>query len=205
MAIIASAVVVAGVVLSVGGLARIRPPGIPLTGGFEGVARSGFDRSTGSGEGFDPSAYSDEALEAVIAANTDIPQIAGMRIALADRYFTRGDYQAALPHYQAVLDTEPPPQPVLVATALSRLGWMVYAGNGEVDLALGLFDRALELQPDDPYPTYLKAVVLWCGRGETERAVGLMERVLASPDLGGEDRTAVDADLAAVRGGESCR
>ena len=202
-AIVAVAVVMVAVVLSVGGFVRSRAPGAPITGGSEGVARGGFEQSAPT-EGFDPSAYSDETLEALVAANVDDPQIAGMRVALADRYFSRGDYQAAFPHYQAVLETEPPPSPVLVATALGRLGWIVYRGNGEVDLALDLFDQALALRPGDAHTTYLKALVLWCGAGQPAEAVDLLEQVLSSPQVEEEAQADVEADLAGARQGESC-
>lgn len=200
--LIVVAVVVVAVLLSVGGFVGIRAPGTPITGGFEGVAREGFDQTAG---GFDPSAYSDEVLEAVVAANADTPEIAGMRIALADRYFSRGDYQAAFPHYQAVLEADPPPSPVLVAAALTRLAWIVYAGNGEAELALGLLDRALELRPGDPYPTYLKGLVLWCGTGQADEALGLLDQLLDAAELDEEARATVEADLAAIRQGRSCR
>jgi cytochrome c-type biogenesis protein CcmH/NrfG len=195
-------VVVAAVVISVSGFTRVRAPGAPVTGGFEGVARAGFDQTVAD---FDASAYSDEVLEAVVAANSDSPEIAGMRLALADRYFSKGDYQAAFPHYQAVLETEPEPTPGLLAAALSRLGWIVYSGNGEVDLALGLLDSALELRPGDPYPTYLKALVLWCGVGDADQAVGLLRVVVASESIGEKARTVVEDDLASASGGEACR
>ena len=201
--IIVVTVVVAGVLLSVSGFVGIRAPGGALTGGFEGVAREEFDQLAGGG--FDPAAYSDEALEAVVAANTDAPGIAGMRIALADRYFSRGDYQAAFPHYRAVLEADPPPSPVLLATAMSRMGWMAFQGNDQVDLALELFDRALELGPDDPYITYLKALVQWCGAGDGEQAVALLEEVLTSTEIDEESRATVEADLAQVTAGQPCR
>lgn len=203
VAIIAVAVAVGGVLLSVGSFAGTRAPGAPLTGGFEGVARTGFDQSAGTE--FDPAAYSDEALEAVVAANADAPEIAGMRIALADRYFSRGDYQAAFPHYQAVLEADPAPPRIMLATALSRLGWIVYDGNGEVALALGLLDRALELRPGDPFATHLKALVLWCGAGQPGEAIRLFEEVLASTGIDEGARATVEADMAAVAAGQSCR
>lgn len=201
LGVIVVAVVVAGALLSVGGSVRMRAPGAPITGGFEGVARSGFDQARAD---FDPAAYSDESLEAVVAANADAPEIAGMRIALADRYFSRSDYQAAFPHYQAVLEADPPPSPMLLAAALSRVAWIVYDGNGETDLALGLLDRALELRPDDPFPTYLKALVLWCGTGETEVAAALLEQAVASVDSDEEARTTIEATLTALEGGRPC-
>ena len=200
---IVMAVVLAAVILSVAGFIRTRAPGASLTGGFEGVARSGFDQSMPDGV-FDPAAYSDEALEGVVQANADDPQISGMRIALADRYFSRGDYQAAFPHYQAVLEIDPPPSPILVAAALSRLGWIVYEGNGEVELALSLFDQALALRPDDPLTTYLKGLVLWCGVGQPAEAVGLLEKALSSTQIDEEARAMIEGELAAARDGGSC-
>lgn len=201
--ITAVVVVLAAVLASAAGLVTTRTAGAPLTGGFEGIARSGFDQTASEGA-FDPAGYSDETLEAVVAANANDPQIAGMRIALADRYFARGDYQSAFPHYQAALESDPAPSAILVATALSRVGWIVYEGNGEVDLALGLFDQALALRPDDPLTTYLKATVLWCSAGRPEEAVRLLEEVASSTLIDEQARARVKADVAAAREGRSC-
>lgn len=201
LGVVVVAVVAGSVLLSVGGSVRLRTPGAPLTGGFEGVARSGFDQA---GADFEPAAYSDESLEAVVAANADAPEIAGMRIALADRYFSRSDYQAAFPHYEAVLDADPPPSPTLLAAALSRVAWIVYDGNGETDLALGLLDQALELRPDDPFPIYLKALVLWCGQGETDMASALLEEAVAAVDIDEDARTTIEATLTALEEGQPC-
>ncbi|NIQ59333.1 MAG: hypothetical protein GWN85_39510, partial [Gemmatimonadetes bacterium] len=106
------------------------------------------DRDDGSlqgiaaGDEFDPDDYSNETLEAVIASSADDPAVAGqipfMRFRLAERYFDAGDVQAAFPHYEAIIAGDPPPE--LGAAALTRVAWIVWVGNGEVDLALGLLD-----------------------------------------------------------------
>lgn len=199
--VVVVSVVVGGILLAVGESVQIRAPGDPVTGGFEGVARTGFDRAATD---LDPAAYSDESLEAVVAANADIPGIAGMRFALADRYFSRGDYQAAFPHYQAVLEADPLPSPTLLAGALSRVAWIVYDGNEETDLALGLLDRALELRPDDPFPTYLKALVLWCGNDEPEKAGALLEQAAVSADNDEDALATVEATLTALEEERPC-
>ncbi|MEX0666966.1 MAG: cytochrome c-type biogenesis protein, partial [Acidimicrobiia bacterium] len=51
-----------------------------------------------AGGDVDPDSISNETLEAVIAANLDNPEIEGMRLALANRYFEERNYQKAFPH-----------------------------------------------------------------------------------------------------------
>jgi cytochrome c-type biogenesis protein CcmH/NrfF len=150
----------------------------------------------------DLSEISTESMEAVISANLDHPQILSMRLALADRYFEEGDYQSAFPHYEAVLTAEPSPQ--LAVRALSHLGWIVFDGNGEVELADSLFDRALEAVPDDPFTLYLKGRVSWCGADDPAQAADLFSRVLGQSGLDPEVRQRVTNDLTAVQSGVTC-
>lgn len=150
-------------------------------------------------EDFDPSQYSNETMEAVIAANADHPQINGMRLALAARYFGAGDFSGAFPHYREVLERDPTPGEE--AEALSHLGWMAWAGSGEIQLAIDTLDRALEASPAHPQALYFKAIVLWCGARRPAEAVPLLEEVART--LG--DQEAVSSDLAAARAGEECR
>lgn len=146
---------------------------------------------------------SNETMEAVIAANQDNPQINGMRLALAERYFQTGDYRAAFPHYlqvaQAAQSTDDE-----ATTALVRLGWMAYDGNGEVETAITLLDEALAIDPESQTALYLKGQVLWCGAGESEQAVDLFELVLADEELEDATRTLVEADLTLASAGEPC-
>ena len=155
-----------------------------------------------AGGAVDPASISNETLEAVIAANADNPEIGGMRLALANRYFEERNYQKAFPHYQAVLDGSP--TPIQASEAYTKLGWMVYDGNGEVDLGLSLIDRALEISPADPFALYLKGRVLWCGRDDNDGAASLFTQVLDSSSLDDDVRGEVAADLAAASAGESC-
>ena len=74
----------------------------------------------------DLSDVSNETMEAVISANLSDPQINGMRLALAERYFEAGDYRAAFPHFLAVAES-PQASPGEAVAALTRLGWMVCA------------------------------------------------------------------------------
>lgn len=167
-------------------------------------ARADDDLLSGiAGGQVDPDSISNETLEAVIAANLDNPEIGGMRLALANRYFEERNYQKAFPHYQGVLDGNP--TPIQAAEAYTRLGWMVYDGNGEVDLGLSLIDNALEVAPGDPFALYLKGRVLWCGRDDNETAAVIFAEVLASSDIDDAVRSQVADDLDAASSGEGCQ
>lgn len=189
---------VAGAALVVGALVVI----VLVAGAFI-VDRP--DQSSGVAElADDPSAFSNETLAAVIAANEDHPQIDGMRMALADRYFQDGDYQSAFPYYFDVASSERS-TPAQAATALTRLGWMTYDGNGEVDTALELLAQARRLVPEDPFPLYLEGLIAWCGRGDAAAGADAFRTVLES-ELGDEEiRQQVEADLSAAEAGETCQ
>jgi cytochrome c-type biogenesis protein CcmH len=156
-----------------------------------------------AGGQFDPDAVSNETLEAVIGANADNPQINGMRLALANRYFEAGSYQQAFGHYQIVLENEP--TTTEAANSFTRLGWMVFDGNGEVDLGLELIDRGLALVPDDAFALYLKGQILWCGKDDPQAAAALFESILASPDLDPQVSDRVREDLDALANGTACQ
>jgi tetratricopeptide (TPR) repeat protein len=155
-----------------------------------------------AGGNFDPDSVSNETLEAVIAANADHPQINGMRLALANRYFEEGNYQNAFGHFQTVLENAPTAGEA--ANSFARLGWMVFDGNGEADLGLELIDRGLGLVPNDAFALYLKGRILWCGKDDPDAAAQLFQSVLSSPDLGPDVLATIERDLDAVQSGESC-
>ncbi len=146
---------------------------------------------------------SNETMEAVIASNQDNPQINGMRLALAERYFSSGDYRKAFPHYLSVAESELATG-ADATTALIRLGWMAYDGNGEVDAATRLLDQALAITPDSAVALYLKGQVLWCGAGDPDQAADLLERVLETPDLNDDTRVQVEGDLDLIASGGAC-
>ena len=151
----------------------------------------------------DLSEVSNETMEAVIAANAEDPQINGMRLALAERYFDGGDYRSAFPHYLVVAE-DPEATSAEAITALVRLGWMAYVGNGEVETATRLIDEALAIDPGSSVARYVRARVLWCGTGDTDEAVQTFEELLADPALAAETRTQIEADLELANDGEEC-
>lgn len=144
---------------------------------------------------------SNETLEAAVASN---PEIYGMRLALAERYFSENDFRSAFPHYLTIAEAPDAPGGQAV-TALVRLGWMAWLSNAEVEDALRLFDQALDIDPSSWFARYYKGQVLWCGAGDNEAAAGLFEQALDDPDLSGDSRAQVEADLAAVTSGAGCQ
>jgi cytochrome c-type biogenesis protein CcmH len=152
----------------------------------------------------DLSEVSNETMEAVIAANVDDPQINGMRLALAERYFDAGDYRSAFPHYLEVAE-DPAAADSEAITALVRLGWMAFDGNGEVETATRLIDEALVIDPASQLARYVRARVLWCGAGENEQAVEVFEGLLDEAGLSSETRGQVESDLDSARAGDNCR
>ncbi|HEY7468059.1 MAG TPA: cytochrome c-type biogenesis protein CcmH [Acidimicrobiia bacterium] len=163
--------------------------------------------STASGvadlEGQDLSEVSNETMEAVIAANADNPEVNGMRLALAERYFEEGDYRSAFPHYLVVAE-DTNASPAQAITALVRLGWMAFDGNGEVATATRLVDEALAIDPESTVALYVRARVRWCGAGEADEAAAVFQRLLDDPDLASDTRSQIEADLALALEGAGC-
>jgi tetratricopeptide (TPR) repeat protein len=130
-ALVGTAIVV--VAITVIGVFAVNSLTGPSTAGTEGVVS---DVITGDGP-IDLSEISNEELESVVAQN---PNVVGMRLALARRYFEDGDFDSALDHYMVILEEEQHPE------ALANVGWMTYI-SGRPDIALGYVEAALERQP----------------------------------------------------------
>ena len=130
-ALVGTAIVV--VAITVIGVFAVNSLTGPSTTGAEGVVS---DVITGDGP-IDLSEISNEEMESVVAQN---PNVVGMRLALARRYFEAGDFDRALDHYMVILEEEQHPE------ALANVGWMTYI-SGRPDIALGYVEAALERQP----------------------------------------------------------
>ena len=175
---------------------------IVVVAGFFLQDRDGPTSGVADLAGQDLDDVSNETMEAVVAANLDHPQISGMRLALADRYRDEGNYRAAFPHYLAVAEVETSTAGQRVA-ALSGLAWMTWDGNGEAETALGLLDRALEIQPGSVPVRFLEARILRCS-GTMDGSEQVLSDLLDEPGLTEEWRSAVTDELTAVGAGEAC-
>lgn len=152
------------------------PPGGDATGGVVTDALTG--------EGVDLSSISNEQMEEVVAAN---PEVLGMRLALARRYFDDADFNSALPHYMYILERQQHPE------ALANVGWMTHLSD-RPDVALPYVERALELEPDFPQALWFLGNILMA-LDRPDAAVVQLRSVLAYDDLPEDVRAAAEALL----------
>lgn len=153
------------------------------TSGVEGVAA---DVVSGSAMNLDD--VTNEQMEEVVAAN---PDIAPMRLALAERYFVDGDFQNALRHYMYVLDTLGVKDP----TALANVGWMTYI-SGVPDVAESFVEESLEVQPDGGVAFWYLASIRYYGLDDAAGAIEPLQKLLEYDELPDELRTAAEDLLA---------
>lgn len=168
IAIAAVVVVAAGGVL----LARSldpRPSGGAVTGN---EAAGGRDLST----------VSNAELEQVVADN---PDVIGMRLALARRYFEAGELDRALEHYRQVLDREPHPE------ALANVGWILYTSTDETQAAAQFVEQSLGRDPDQLLAGWFLANIRLDGLDDPAGAAQIARRLLERDDLRPDDRTAI--------------
>ena len=175
-----------------------------LVGIFAGVAITAFYAIRPRDGGFitgdvggpvDLSEVTNDQMEAVIAANPDVPQIAAMRLSLADRYFEEGRFSSALPHYLGAL--EGALDSTRRARGMARVGWMSYLSGGE-HIAEAYLIEALEI-----YPGYQEAR-LFLGlvrfdRGDAAGALAQLEPLLAEEDLPDNTRQVVEETVEEAR------
>jgi tetratricopeptide (TPR) repeat protein len=152
------------------------------TSGVEGVAADVVN-----GQAMNLGDVTDEQMEEVIAQN---PDIAPMRLALAERYFTEGDFPKALEHYMYVLDT----LGVKDATALANVGWMTYL-SGVSDVAQSFVEQSLAVQPDGGIAFWYLANIRLYGLNDPAGAVEPLEKLLQYDDLPDEIRTEAESML----------
>ena len=142
----------------------------------------------------DLSEVTNDQMEAVIAANPDVPGIAAMRLSLADRYFEAGEFSNALPHYLGALEGDL--DRTRRARALARVGWMTFE-SGDAGIARSYLDEALAV--DDGYPeAHVFLGLLLLAEGDATGALAHLEPLLEE-DLPEGAREAIEVLIAGTR------
>lgn len=138
----------------------------------------------------DPSTATFDQMEAAVAAN---PDIAGMRIALADEYLQAGDLSNSLKHYLAALDN-PNLTDEQASHVLGRVGWLAF-NTDQFDSAAQYLDQALQRDPANLEATLMLGFVNLDGLENPEAAIPLFEQVLADPTLPDSMRPDIETAL----------
>ena len=153
------------------------------------------DIGTGDVEtGIDLDAVTNDQMEAVIASNPDIPQVAAMRLALADRYFDEGAFSDGLPHYLAALEGEL--DSVRRSRALARIGWMTFV-SGRSDVAAEFLEDAIATDASYEEAHFFLGLLL-LREGDPQSALVELEPLLDSPDLPKDLRVQLEAAITAA-------
>ena len=169
--------------------------GVSITAFYAIRPRDGGFVTGDVGGAVDLSEITNDQMEAVIAANPDVPQIAAMRLSLADRYFEKGRFSSALPHYlgalEGVLDS------TRRARGMARVGWMSHlSGGGEI--AETYLVEALEIDPDYHEARFLLGLVR-LHRDDPAGALAQLEPLLAEEDLPDDTRRMIEDTVAEAR------
>lgn len=160
-----------------------RAPGELATGGITNEVVTG---------GVDLDSVTNDEMEAVIADN---PNVVGMRMALARRYFQQGAFSEALGHYLVVLEQQPSnPE------ALANVGWMSFLSQ-EAEIAASYVERALESAPGYPDALWYLGNIRLFGLDDPAGAVEPLEQLLAVDGLPEEVRTEAQSLLEQARSG----
>ncbi|RBM17440.1 cytochrome C biosynthesis protein [Prauserella sp. PE36] len=130
----------------------------------------------------DLSTVSAAEMEGVVKAN---PTVVGMRLALADRYLEKGNYDKAAEHYGVALKQDPG-NPEVQAGA----GWLLFK-MGQTGAALRFVDQALNIAPTMQDALWFKANILLGGRKDPAAALAILRTLAQRGDLGRDLREQV--------------
>lgn len=145
----------------------------------------------------DPNNVTNDQLEAVVAAN---PEIIGMRMALADRYFASENYSAALDHYLYIAENAT--SAIEESKALARIGWAAYAG-GLPEAAAEYITAALNADPTNGEAVLFRGFVTLYGLGDAEAAIPQLEAALAMSGLSENNIAQLEAAIEDAQSGDT--
>jgi tetratricopeptide (TPR) repeat protein len=154
--VVTLALVAAAVGPALAGAMIARAPGEPVAGGGPGPA----------------------TLAALEQRVQNHPKDPAGRLDLAEAYLSRGDVEAAIEQYMAVLDVDP-----RNPEAHARLGALLFRA-GRPRQALDEVNRALELDPSYPEALYYRGVILLQGLDRPEAAEAALRAYLDAAPFG---------------------
>ena len=133
----------------------------------------------------DLDSVTNEQMEEVVKKN---PDVLGMRLSLANRYLSEGNFSSALTHYVYIVSHDPTGE--FKPTALSQIGWMSYE-SGETTVALDYINEAIRLNPSNILGnTYLGIILLELNL-DIEKGLSILKEVLISTELNSAEKEVI--------------
>ena len=165
--------------------------GLALTAGVVAVAhdRAPNDLITGGLPETSLENVTNEEMELVVAQN---PNVIGMRLRLAERYFEEADFSSAYPHYLYILQQQDN------AEALANMGWMTFL-SGDAETGERFVTRSLEVDADHLQSYWYLANIRWFGYADGPGAIAPLERLLAAEGVPDDVRTDAETLLGEAR------
>lgn len=143
----------------------------------------------------DPASVSNEQLETIVAAN---PDIIGMRMALADRYFEAEEFGSALDHYLHIAENAS--DQADESKALARVGWMAYT-TGIPEAAQQYIEESIRIDPTNAEARLFIGFVTLYGLGDAEAAIPQLEAARGLQNLSANLVAQIEAALEDARQG----
>ena len=145
---------------------------------------------TNNSESVDPTpidldSVTNEQLEEVVRKN---PDVFGMRISLANRYLSEGNFTDALNHYVYIASNDPTGE--FKPTALSQIGWMSYE-SGETMLALEYINESIRINSENILGNTYLGIILLEQDFDKEQGLRILEKVLDSPEIKSSEKEIV--------------
>jgi tetratricopeptide (TPR) repeat protein len=125
---------------------------------------------------------SNEEMEEVIALN---PNVMGMRIALANRYFEEFEYSKALIHYMYVAQNSNEVENK--SYSLAQIGWMVYE-SGDEQTALNYLNQSLLLTPESLLSQTYIGIIKIQNQDTRSEGVEILNYLLKNFEITDEDK-----------------
>jgi tetratricopeptide (TPR) repeat protein len=138
----------------------------------------------------DLDSVTNQQLEEVVQKN---PSVLGMRMSLANRYLSEGNFSNALTHfvYIATNDTTNEFKP----TALSQIGWMSYE-SGKTMLALEYIKESIRLSPNNILGNTYLGIILLEQDFDKEEGLKILKKVLTSSQINSNEKEIVSQYIA---------
>jgi len=134
----------------------------------------------------DLDSVTNEQMEEVVVKN---PDVLGMRLSLANRYLSEGNFSSALTHFVYIASNDKSGE--FKSTALSQIGWMSYE-SGKTMLALDYIKESISLNPENILGNTYLGIILLEQDLDKNRGLEILKKILDSPKVDSTDKEMIN-------------